>query len=121
ALAPCLHQGDSRARDIPQGTYVRRRHKAGPDESMGQQLGDPGCIPFVRLFARAATHLMRVADEHLDRTREDVIDRLPIHASRNLAKTILEWEYSVEIERTRLLMRPAEQCPASLSDAVSSH
>jgi hypothetical protein len=45
---------------------------------MGQQLGDPGRIPFVRLFARAATQFMRIADEHLDRTSEHMIDRLPI-------------------------------------------
>ena len=85
ALAPCLHQGDSRARHISQGTNGRRWHKAGPDEPMGQQLGDPGCIPFIRLFARAAAHLMRVADEHLDRTSEHLIDGFPIYASRNLA------------------------------------
>jgi hypothetical protein len=52
-LAPCLHQGDACARHIPQGTNIGRWHKAGPDEPMGQQLGDPGCIPFIRLFARA--------------------------------------------------------------------
>ena len=45
---------------------------------MGQQLGDPGGIPFIRLFARAAAHLMRVADEHLDHASEHVINRLPI-------------------------------------------
>jgi hypothetical protein len=50
-----------------------------------------------------------------------MINRLPIHASRNLAKKILEWEYGIEIARTRLLMRPAEQRPASSSNTVSSH
>jgi hypothetical protein len=52
---------------------------------MGQELGDPGRIPFVRLFARAAAQLVRIANVHLDRTNEHMIDRLPIHASRNLA------------------------------------
>src|SRR5262249_38009548 len=85
ALAACLHQGDACASHISQGANVWRWHKAGPDEPMGQQLGDPGCIPFIRLFARAAAHLMRVADEHLDHASEHVIHRLPIHASRNLA------------------------------------
>jgi hypothetical protein len=64
---------------------------------------------------------MRVANVHLDRTREDVIDGLPIHASRNLAKKILEWEYGIEIERTRMLMRPEEQRPTSSSNTISSH
>jgi hypothetical protein len=50
-----------------------------------------------------------------------VINGLPIHASRNLAKKILEWEYGIEIERTHLLRRPEEQRPASSSDPVSSH
>src|SRR5262249_52794297 len=63
----------------------------------------------------------RVDQKHGQGVFEQIIDRLPIHASRNLVKKILEWEYAVEIERTRLLMRPAEQCPASSSDAVSSH
>ena len=78
ALAPCLHQGDAGARHIPQGTNIGRWHKAGPDEPMGQQLGDPGCIPFIRLFARAAAHRMCVADEHLDHASEYAINRLPI-------------------------------------------
>src|SRR4029453_18280285 len=68
ALAACLHQGDTRARHIPQGANLGRGHKAGPDESMGQELSDPGRIPFVRLFARAATQLMCVTDEYFDRT-----------------------------------------------------
>ncbi len=50
-----------------------------------------------------------------------MVNGLPIHASRNLAKKILEWEYGIEIERTRLRMYPAEQRPASSSDPVSSH
>ena len=44
-----------------------------------------------------------------------------LHVSRNVAKRILEWEYGIEIERTRLRMHPAAQCPASSSDPVSSH
>jgi hypothetical protein len=88
---------------------------------MGQQFGDPGRIPFVRLFAWAATQFVRIANVHLDRPNEHMIDRLPIHASRNLAKRLLEWEYGIEIERTRLRMRPAEPRHASSSDTVSSH
>ena len=73
AVAPGLHQGDPRARHIPHGAHVGRRHKAGPDEPMGQEFGDPSRIPFVRLFARAAAQLVGVANIDLDRTREDVI------------------------------------------------
>ena len=62
-----------------------------------------------------------MSNVHLDRPNEHMIDGFPIHASRNLAKKILEWEYGIEIERTRLLMRPAEQRHASFSDTVSSH
>src|SRR5262245_36758416 len=88
---------------------------------MGQQLRDPGRIAFVRLFARAAAQLVRIANVHLDRPNEHMIDRLPIHASQDIAKKILEWEYGIEIERTRLLMNSEEQRPASSSDTVSSH
>jgi hypothetical protein len=45
---------------------------------MGQQFGDPGRIPFVRLFAWAAAQLVRIANVHLDRINEHMIDRLPI-------------------------------------------
>ena len=44
-----------------------------------------------------------------------------LHASRNLATKILEWEYGIEIERTRLRLHPEEQRPASSSDTVSAH
>ena len=52
---------------------------------------------------------------------QQIVDGFPIDASQNLAKKILEWEYGIEIERTRLLMRSEEQRPASSSDTVSSH
>jgi hypothetical protein len=45
---------------------------------MGQELSDPGRIPFVRLFAWAAAQLVRIANVHLDRPNEHMIDRLPI-------------------------------------------
>src|SRR5215470_4730952 len=48
---------------------------------------------------------MRVTDEDLDRTSEDVIDGLPVYSSQDIAKKMLEWEYGIEIERTRLVMR----------------
>src|SRR5262245_57557125 len=65
--------------------------------------------------------LAGLAYEHLDHAHEPGIAGLPVHPSRNLAKRILEWEYGIEIERTRLRMYPAEQRPASSSDTVSSH
>src|SRR5215471_4125188 len=50
-----------------------------------------------------ALHLARINQQHLEaRALQKVIERDPVHASRNLAKKILEWEYGVEIERTRL-------------------
>jgi hypothetical protein len=88
---------------------------------MSRQFGDPGRIPFVRLFAWAAAQLVRMANVHLDRPNEHMIDGLPIDTSRNLAKRILEWEYGIEIERTRLLLRTEEQRHPTSDDPVSSH
>src|SRR5262245_59080239 len=88
---------------------------------MTQQFGDPHRIFDIGFTPWHSLDVLRVHHEQFKLAFEQIVDRTPVHASRNLAKKILEWEYSVEIERTRLLMRPAEQCPASLSDAVSSH
>jgi hypothetical protein len=44
-----------------------------------------------------------------------------VHASQNVAKTILEWEYGIEMMRTHLLMRTEEQRHASSCDTVLSH
>jgi len=52
---------------------------------------------------------------------EQIEDGLPVHAPHNVAKRILEWEYGIEIERTRLRLHPAAQCPASSSNPVSFH
>jgi hypothetical protein len=52
---------------------------------------------------------------------QQIVDRAPVHASQNVAKKILEWEYGIEIVRTRLLMRTEEQRHASSCDTVSSH
>jgi hypothetical protein len=65
--------------------------------------------------------VLRIHDEQFALAFKQIGDRTPVHASRNLAKKILEWEYGVQIERPRLLMRPEEQRPASSADTVSSH
>jgi hypothetical protein len=52
---------------------------------------------------------------------EQIENGLPVYASQDVAKKILEWEYGVEIERTRLLKHTEEQLHAASSDTASSH
>ena len=59
--------------------------------------------------------------EEADDRRQHMVDRFPVYSSQDIAKTILEWEYGIEIERTRLLMHAEEPLHAASSDTISSH
>src|SRR5262245_6984315 len=88
---------------------------------MTQQLRDPGGVLDIGFPSWHRLDVLGIDDQELTLAFEHIIDWAPVHASRNLAKKILEWEYGVQIERTRLLMRPEEQRPASSADTVASH
>lgn len=73
-------------------------------------------------MAHLRSGLRPLGGPHLRRGgRRAVISGWRLHASQNVAKKILEWEYGIEIVRTRLLMRTEEQRHASSCDTVSSH
>ena len=88
---------------------------------MAQKLRNPFGVPDVRLPPRHGLDVLGIDDQQLTEPFEQIVDRTPIHASQNVAKKILEWEYGIEIVRTRLLMRTEEQRHASSCDTVSSH
>src|SRR5215510_13477825 len=88
---------------------------------MAQQFRNPGGIFDIGFAAWHSLDVLRIHDKPFALAFQEIVDWTPIHASQNVAKRILEWEYGIEIERTRLRMYPAEQRPASSSDTVSSH
>jgi hypothetical protein len=48
---------------------------------MREQLGNPAGIRLVGPVSGAPPHLLRIADEHLDRAHQDMVDRAPIDSS----------------------------------------
>src|SRR5215470_20311703 len=83
--------------------------KAPTQQAMAQQLGKPGRVFHIGFPARHRLDVLRIYHEQFELAFQQIIDRTPVYASRNLAKKMLEWEYGIEIERTRLLIRPEEQ------------
>jgi hypothetical protein len=88
---------------------------------MAQQLGNPDGIFHIRFASWHGLNMLRIDHEEFALTFEQVVDRAPVYSSQDIAKKILEWEYGIEIARTRLLMRTEEQPHASSSDTVLSH
>src|SRR5215831_4833003 len=82
-----------------------RRHRGGPEIWHH----DVRLARLVRLVGRGGDHACGDGKHR------------GVHASRHLAKRILEWEYGLEIERTRLLLRTEEQRHTASDDPVSSH
>jgi hypothetical protein len=58
------------------------RHKAGPDQPVLDQLGDPGRIGHVGLTPRDVVQVGRVQQPALDLALEQLPDRLPVAAGR---------------------------------------
>ncbi len=54
-------------------------------------------------------------------TFQQIVNGFPEHASHNLAKTVLDWEYVVEILRARLRMCLADQQQARPERTSSSY
>jgi hypothetical protein len=50
-----------------------------------------------------------------------LLDWLHLHASPNVAKTVLDWDYVIEILRIHLRMRLADQHQARPDRALPSH
>ena len=88
---------------------------------MTQQFGDPHRIFDIGFTPWHSLDVLRVHHEKFKLAFEQIVDRTPVHASRNLAKRILEWEYGIEIARPHLLLRTEEQRHTASDDPVSSH
>jgi hypothetical protein len=65
-------------RQIAQFLDRLRRHKARPDQTMCQQIGDPGRIVSVALAAGHRLDVGRVGQDLLKATFQDVPDGLPV-------------------------------------------
>jgi hypothetical protein len=95
--------------------------KTATQEAMAAQCRDPDGVLDIGCPARYRFAVLGLDTQALTRAFEPIVDRTPGHASRNLANKILEWEYGIEIARTRLLMRTEDQGYASSRNTVSSH
>ena len=76
------HQGLARPGQIADLLLRRGRYEAGPQQTVRQQLRQPGRIIHVGLAARDVAEVPRVHQHELDRAFEHVPDRLPVHARR---------------------------------------
>ena len=62
--------------------HGRRRYEATSDEAVGQQIGDPHRVVHVGLATGYVPDVSGVGKDQLERTLEDVPDRLPVDAGR---------------------------------------
>jgi hypothetical protein len=66
--------------------------------------------------------MLRIDDHHLcEMPLHQVIGSLPIHASPNLAKNVLNWEHTKEILRSDLRARLRDQLQAPPPGSLFSH
>jgi hypothetical protein len=69
------------ARQLPQLTDRRRRHKAGPDHPVRSHVSQPLGIAEVALTAGDPPHVARVAQPHDESRLKRIEDGFPVHAS----------------------------------------
>ena len=69
-----------RPREIAEFLNRRRRHKAAPDQTMRQQVRDPGRIVRVTLAPRHVADVHRIGQHDRDGPLEHMPDGLPVHA-----------------------------------------
>jgi hypothetical protein len=77
-----LDQLHAVARQISLFASLARRHKAGLDEPVGQQLGQPLTVPRIRLSAWDILYLIGVGQDQMEMAFQNLPDRLPVHAGR---------------------------------------
>ena len=75
----------------------------------------------VRLPPRNGFDVLCVDHHHLQVAFQDIEDGFPEHASHNVAKNVLDWEYTTEILRSDLRTRLRDPLHASPPSPTLSH
>jgi hypothetical protein len=65
--------------------------------------------------------VLGIDHHHLKLAHQPIIDRTPIHASPNVAKKVLDWEYTIEILRVHLRTRTGDRLQALPHSTALSH
>jgi hypothetical protein len=80
---------------------------------MPQQVGQPFGIADIGLAPGHVPHVAGIRHPDREERLEDVVNRLPEHATNNVAKNLLNWEFVITIPRAQL--RPADRLAAALA------
>ena len=85
------HELLARARQRAQLLHRRRRHEAGADQAVGQQIGQPHRVVDVGLAPGHVLHVRGVGQHQLEVAFEHMPHRLPVHAG-GLHRDVLDAE-----------------------------
>src|SRR5206468_8924841 len=76
------HELFTRAGQVAQLLHRGGRHEAAANQTVRQQVGDPGGVVDVALAAGDVADMHGVGEDELDVALEHMPDRLPVHAAR---------------------------------------
>src|SRR6266567_5226275 len=88
---------------------------------MLQQISDPLRIFHICFSPRHGFHVLCIDEYNLEISFKQVKNGFPVHASPNLAKNVIDWEYTIEILRSDLRAYLRDQPQALPPHSVLSH
>jgi hypothetical protein len=88
---------------------------------MPEEIGKPFAILHIRLATGKRFDMLRVNQQERAPFFENVVDGMPKHAPHNVAKSVIDWEYTIEILRSDLRTYLRDPLQASPPCSVLSH
>jgi len=90
-------------------------------QAMPEEIGNPLAVLHIRFAAGKRFDMLRVDQEERATVFKHIVDGMPEHASPNVTKGMLDWEYTREILQSDLRARTGDQLQAPPHSPRSFH